>query len=647
MSHYIIYNLSINHIENFSLLKEKKSKIFGIYKNTKYKYLNLYNKIFFIPRKDILKVKEISLDFIETVKKDNNVLIKNNTNIINPLNLIYHNNDDALLSYESDPIKKLIKNKSKYCKKANKNDLIKPVLYEDNLKNAQVEDVPKNSGFINKYISYNKYLIDSFIKKYNFDLSKKNYFKNVDKNLLFEKKLSPILEKSNIFENLNKFPNNNEINELNQLKLNNKSVINKYKEEEIISKEKTNFFTKNFSTQESTFHNNINNHKLSSINKSKGRKCKNSSLLNEKSTHTKHSPDNMMRKIKNKVIESSRLLVNKVLNEEIKNNRNITFNLIHKEFRKIKGCFGQELNIKYNFWFYQITIKDIFTLEISNKYTATEKSSNKEIIEFIDSPLNNKNFIKTKKLLNTPFHQYYHDIFLNEEPNWKIYYGINEKDNKYQIDYLLNNLDEEEKGQSNNENSQYIKNINSLAHRYEEFFLEKRPRNIEFNNKKNDFIKDFMNNTLNDKYSKLSDEVKKFKIFYENRNLLNKEQLNLVLSNQKSDKTQENSLIKINNLNTNNKEIINIKNNKNYNINIDNIKNEDFDLNLKNNIALKEEQEEEKKENYDENMIKSKKTKTEMKAPLNNEISKNQYIENIYSLKKRKVDKIKYNISCE
>ena len=647
MSHYIIYNLSINHIENFSLLKEKKSKIFGIYKNTKYKYLNLYNKIFFIPRKDILKVKEISLDFIETVKKDNNVLIKNNTNIINPLNLIYHNNDDTLLSYESDPIKKLIKNKSKYCKKANKNDLIKPVLYEDNLKNAQVEDVPKNSGFINKYISYNKYLIDSFIKKYNFDLSKENYFKNVDKNLLFEKKLSPILEKSNIFENLNKFPNNNEINELNQLKLNNKSVINKYKEEEIISKEKTNFFTKNFSTQESTFHNNINNHKLSSINKSKGRKCKNSSLLNEKSTHTKHSPDNMMRKIKNKVIESSRLLVNKVLNEEIKNNRNITFNLIHKEFRKIKGCFGQELNIKYNFWFYQITIKDIFTLEISNKYTATEKSSNKEIIEFIDSPLNNKNFIKTKKLLNTPFHQYYHDIFLNEEPNWKIYYGINEKDNKYQIDYLLNNLDEEEKGQSNNENSQYIKNINSLAHRYEEFFLEKRPRNIEFNNKKNDFIKDFMNNTLNDKYSKLSDEVKKFKIFYENRNLLNKEQLNLVLSNQKSDKTQENSLIKINNLNTNNKEIINNKNNKNYNINIDNIKNEDFDLNLKNNIALKEEQEEEKKENYDENMIKSKKTKTEMKAPLNNEISKNQYIENIYSLKKRKVDKIKYNISCE
>ena len=460
MSHYIIYNLSINHIDNFSLLKRKKSKIFGIYKNTKYKYLNLYNKIFFIPRKDILTVKEISLDFIETDKKDNNELIKNNTNIINPLNLIYHNNDETLSSCESEPIKKFINNKSKYCKKVNKNGLIKPVLYEDNLEKEEIEDAPKNSCFINKYINCNKYIIDSFIKKYNFDLSKENYFKNVDKNLLFEKKLNPI------FENLNKSPNNNEINELNQLKINNKSPIDKYKEEENISKEKATFFPKSFSTQESSFQNSIDNHKLSSKNKSKGRKCKNSSLLNVKSTHTKHSPDNMMRKIKNKVIESGRLLVNKVLNEEIKNNRNIKFNLIHKEFRKIKGCFGQELNIKYNFWFYQITIKDIFTLEISNKYTATEKSSNKEIIEFIYSPLNNKNFIKTKKLLNTPFHQFYHDIFLNEEPNWKIYYGINEKDNKYQIDYLLSNLDEEEeKGQSNNENIQYIKNINSLAHR--------------------------------------------------------------------------------------------------------------------------------------------------------------------------------------
>ena len=90
----------------------------------------------------------------------------------------------------------------------------------------------------------------------------------------------------------------------------------------------------------------------------------------------------MMRKIKNKVIESMRLLINKVLKDEIKN-ENIKYNLLYKEFRKIQGSFSQELNVKYNYWFYQITIKDIFTLEISNKYSATEKNSNKEIIDYI------------------------------------------------------------------------------------------------------------------------------------------------------------------------------------------------------------------------------------------------------------------------
>jgi len=41
--------------------------------------------------------------------------------------------------------------------------------------------------------------------------------------------------------------------------------------------------------------------------------------LNIPSKHTKFSSDNMMRKIKNKIIESSRLLCNKILENEIKN----------------------------------------------------------------------------------------------------------------------------------------------------------------------------------------------------------------------------------------------------------------------------------------------------------------------------------------
>ena len=55
----------------------------------------------------------------------------------------------------------------------------------------------------------------------------------------------------------------------------------------------------------------------------------------------------MMRKIKNKIIESSRLLCNKILENEIKNLK-VLFQFPYTEFKKIKGSFCQELNIKFN-----------------------------------------------------------------------------------------------------------------------------------------------------------------------------------------------------------------------------------------------------------------------------------------------------------
>ena len=55
------------------------------------------------------------------------------------------------------------------------------------------------------------------------------------------------------------------------------------------------------------------------------------------SKHTKYSSDNMMRKIKNKSIEASRLLINKILKDEfIKAN---DYNFPYREFKKIKGSF--------------------------------------------------------------------------------------------------------------------------------------------------------------------------------------------------------------------------------------------------------------------------------------------------------------------
>ena len=125
--------------------------------------------------------------------------------------------------------------------------------------------------------------------------------------------------------------------------------------------------------------------------------------MNIASKHTKFSSDNMMRKIKNKIIESSRLLINKILAEEIQEMKG-KFQFPYIEFKKIKGSFGQELIIKFNLWFYQIKIKDIFSMEISNKYSSLEKTSNKELIDYIFSQPNINYFEKSKELLNIAFH---------------------------------------------------------------------------------------------------------------------------------------------------------------------------------------------------------------------------------------------------
>ena len=59
-------------------------------------------------------------------------------------------------------------------------------------------------------------------------------------------------------------------------------------------------------------------------------------------------------------------------------------------------------------------------MEISTKYSSFEKLSNKELIEYIFSKDNINNFPKSKKLINMPFHQYYHDIFLEKKRQDKI-----------------------------------------------------------------------------------------------------------------------------------------------------------------------------------------------------------------------------------
>ena len=122
MNQYMSFILVKTNIENFSLFKEKKNKIFGYYKTKRYKYNNHYNKINFInsiSRNDLIISKVIDFYYINSVQKE-----KINVN--------------KFLKRNKDKIE-LIKNKTKYCKNKmnksldNKNILIRPIMLEDTL----------------------------------------------------------------------------------------------------------------------------------------------------------------------------------------------------------------------------------------------------------------------------------------------------------------------------------------------------------------------------------------------------------------------------------------------------------------------------------------------------------------------------------
>ena len=204
------------------------------------------------------------------------------------------------------------------------------------------------------------------------------------------------------------------------------------------------------------------NYKEERIKKNPGRKKKNSGEIG---IHNKFSKDNMMRKLKNKVIESARRLINKMI--KIESGEEYKY---LGEMRKIQGVFCQELNIKFNFWFYVQKLKTIFQFKMSTKYSKGDFDSNAQLISKIYSEKYKNKFPRTIKLLDMMFHQYLHEIFLGEK-NWTNEFEISEEDNQFGINYFLkNNLDE------NKNDLFYLEKMNKLAIKYELFFLNKNPR---------------------------------------------------------------------------------------------------------------------------------------------------------------------------
>ena len=509
-------------VENLMLQRKDLTKVFQISKikkNRTPKIIISKSKTTLIPNCNNIICHEINLSFktiqrntiFTSVNYDGAFKLRKRTCEKNSLN--FSEKDEKLQKR-----KKFVNRSYKKERKIRKNNsLIKPVLVEDNFQSENKNKKKENTENSLKINIKNNYKFNSVFNNFFFEKNSKfinnnfifpvNFYTN---NLLKEKPIfefKPFSLRENFFKD----------NSLKlQFNLNNK-IIHAYpelKNDNTNKKEKFNISLINTTTLDTSFEKNKIVPKEIIYTK-KGRKSKNLSNMNIQSKHTKFSPDNMMRKIKNKIIESSRLLTNKILSDEISKMKD-RFQFPYLEFKKIKGSFGQELNIKFNLWFYQIKIKDIFSMEISTKYSSLEKFSNKELIEYIFSNDNIDYFTKTKSLLNMPFHQYYHDIFLGENKSWMLCFDIKPENNKYEIDYLLKSLEEEDKNSSMNKI--YIEKINNLAHNYEGFFLYKKMRSVGISDKRSDFVKSFMNKTFKVDYTKYFEQVEKIKNYYINRN---------------------------------------------------------------------------------------------------------------------------------
>ena len=427
----------------------------------------------------------------EQLSKENNAFPINYNSFISQINSDTSNDNYFKLLKEKQEVRLNI---------INSKISIKETTLEKNIIFSQIEEIIKkyeNHPLININKLTNKSLIpvplfdevNDFSRNYPYISSKDNLIPNSVPNLIHQinsnysfPELSIKEKENNLYNNnlTNYFTNLSNITFLNQKRKtpfvidDEKKYANfKYKifittsnneksdEEKInseINSEKNEYPKKVIFRMDKKFR----NYKEEKIKKNPGRKKKNSGEIG---IHNKFSKDNMMRKLKNKVMESARRLINKMI--KIESGEEYKY---FGEMRKIQGVFCQELNIKFNFWFYVQKLKTIFQFKMSTKYSKGDFDSNAQLISKIYSEKYKNKFPRTIKLLDMMFHQYLHEIFLGEK-NWTNEFEISEEDNQFGINYFLkNNLDE------NKNDLFYLEKMNKLAIKYELFFLNKNPR---------------------------------------------------------------------------------------------------------------------------------------------------------------------------
>ena len=205
--------------------------------------------------------------------------------------------------------------------------------------------------------------------------------------------------------------------------------------------------------------------------KQKGRKKKGESA---ESNHTKHSEDNMMRKIKSFFMH----FIHNIVNKSFKNK--------NFQFLKLNSKISENLKRDFNLKLLDTKIKDLYEeSDISTKYRRQIKDSsdkNKFLIKII---YEEKKEIETINLLNLTFRELFNifrrkikniddlqlEMKINKIPLLST--GLNDVETFFD-EIRAQEIDKNEKNEDINE---YLKKIEKLCKYYEEWFLIKKGRN--------------------------------------------------------------------------------------------------------------------------------------------------------------------------
>lgn len=210
--------------------------------------------------------------------------------------------------------------------------------------------------------------------------------------------------------------------------------------------------------------------------------------------HDRNAADNIIKKIKLKFIEYSLKFINNVLNSYLNKSKLVEYNNFLRQARKYKDDEDKENLIKildYKFIdklkketdlsLLEMSLKDLFSKNISPKYTTLQPDSNKKIIEkIVKEEKDNVNIIFA---LNLTFEEWI-DIFTYKKKLSSIQNFDEEKmkglnDQLYMVDHLI--IEMYDKKYDHN----YLSYFLSYVYNYKRWFILKKGRNRISNKIKN------------------------------------------------------------------------------------------------------------------------------------------------------------------